>query len=181
MKTSEQNPEQAPPQAGKGLSTKHIVLILGSVAIVCAAIVAIVLLTRPKPIEPSTSGYVVDEGNFDHIQGEIKEKVANGMFETYMNTTWTFPDGKSASSNAVFGNGTSNNYPLWFEVALKDTNEVVFTSSTLPVGTAIKEIVLTQDLAKGSYPAVVKVHMVDDNGEPVDSNVGFNITIVVKS
>lgn len=167
------------------LTNKKMALILGVTAIIAAAVVAVVVLTRSRPPQvlpvAEASGIpVIDEDNLSEIQGDIKDKVAKGMFETHMNTTWKFPDGKHASSNAVMGNAASNNYPFWFEVILKDTDEVVFTSSLLPVGTNIKKIVLDQDLDKGEYDAVVKIHMVDENNEPVEGNAGVNITLVIE-
>ena len=116
-----------------GLTTKHVVLILGALAIVCAAVVLAVVLSRGP--EPAVTGArVIDESNLAEITAEIEEKVAKGMFETHMTTTWTFPDGKSPSSDAVMGNSPNNNYPFWFEVTLSDTGETVYASSLLPLG-----------------------------------------------
>lgn len=163
--------------AVKGLTTKKIILIFGSLIIICAAIIIAVLLLRDKPevITP-----VANASNIEQIQGEIKDKVAKGMFMTHMNTTWTFTDGKSASDDAVMGNSSANSYPFWFEVTLTDTNEVVYKSGLLPVGQQISEIKLEKDLDKGTYPATLKIQMVDENGEDLDSNMGFNITLIVK-
>lgn len=168
--------------AAKGLTTKHIVLILGSLVIICAAVVtAIVLLRQPVTQETVTSRVpVINQDNLAKIESDIAEKVAKGMFETHMNTNWEFPNGKSASSNAVMGNSASNRYPFWFTVTLEDTNETVFTSSLLPVGTVLKEVKLDKELKKGTYPAIVSIHMVDEKGVEVESNMGFNITLSVK-
>jgi hypothetical protein len=170
----------------KGLTTKKIILILGALVIVCAAVIVIVLLLRDtgKDIQsgPVPGGMpIVDESNLAEIKAELEEKVAKGMFETYMSTTWTFPDGKSPSGDAVMGNSASNNYPFWFTVTLKDTGDVVYTSSLLPVGSQLAEIVLEKDLGAGTYPAVVTIHMVEENGAEVESNMGFNITLIVKN
>jgi hypothetical protein len=163
----------------KGLTTKKIVLILGALVIVCAAAVVIVLMLRQ---EPAPSGVpVINEDNLNEIVSEMEEKVARGMFETYMNTTWTFPDGASASSDAVMGNSASNNFPFWFTVTLSDTGEVVYTSSLLPIGSELAEIVLDKDLNAGPYPALITIHMVDEEGEEVESNMGFNLTLVVSN
>jgi hypothetical protein len=172
-------------QTKKGLSTKHIVLILGALVIVCAAVIAIILLTRPTSDimdnNAPLGNLVVDEGNVADIQSQIDEKVAKGMFETHMNMTWTFPDGEKASSDAVMGNSANNNYPFWFELTLDDTGEVVYTSSLLPVGAALKEIILSEDLDAGTYPATIYIHMIDENNEPVESNMGFGITLVIQN
>jgi hypothetical protein len=77
------------------------------------------------------------------------------------------------------GNSPNNNYPFWFEVALSDSNRIVYTSSLLPVGSQIAEIVLDEDLDAGTYPAVLTVHMVEEDGAEVESNMRFNITLLV--
>ena len=162
--------------ATKGLTTKKIILIFGSLVIICAAIIIAILLLRDKPeaVIP-----VANASNIEQIQGEVKDKVAKGMFMTHMNTTWTFADGKSASSDAVMGNSTGNSYPFWFTVTLADTDEVIYQSGLLPVGNQLSEIKLDRDLDKGTYPAVVNIQMVEESGEEVDSNMGFNITLIV--
>lgn len=174
-----------PETAARGLTGKHVALIVGSLAVVCAAVVTVVMLTRPAdtppPVTTPTGNLVVDENNVETIGDEVQEKVDQGMFETHMNTTWSFPDGTSPSTDAVMGNAASNNYPFWFEVTLKDTGEVVYSSSLLPVGTVMKEIVLSQDLDAGTYAAVVSIHLVDENDEPIESSAGFNITLIVEN
>jgi hypothetical protein len=167
----------------KGLTTKHIILILGSLLIICAAVITAILLLRQQP-EATTmdiaGAKVVDKNNISEIEEEIKDKVASGMFETHMNTTWNFPDGKSPSSNAVMGNSAANNYPFWFTVSLADTQEVVYTSSLLPLGSQIEEIKLDKDLDEGIYEALITIHLVDDEGAEVESNMGFNITLKIE-
>jgi hypothetical protein len=161
-----------------GLTTKHIVLILGALVIVCAAVIIAVLLLRAE--KPAQGGVpIVDESNISDIMAEIDEKVARGMFETHMNTRWSFPDGKSPSSNAVMGNAPANNFSFWFTVTLADTGELVYTSSLLPVGSELESIVLDKDLDAGTYAAIVTIHMVDDEGAEVESNMGINITLIV--
>jgi hypothetical protein len=168
--------------AQKGLTTKHIILILGALVIVCAAVITgILLLRQPAAKTVEIAGAkVVDQSNLSTIKQDIKDKVAKGMFETFMNTTWSFPDGKSPSSDAVMGNSATNSYPFWFTVTLSDTQEIVYTSSLMPLGTQLEKIILDKDLEKGTYPAVINIHMVDENGAEVESNMGFNITLVVK-
>jgi hypothetical protein len=166
------------------LTTKHVVLILGAIVIVCAAVIIGILIMRSMSMDAaqmSRGNLVVDENNLADIQRELDEKVAKGMFETHMNTTWTFPDGESASIDAIMGNAPSNNYPFWFEVILSDTGETVYTSSLMPVGTQLQEIKLAQNLDQGEYPAVMTIHLIDEDGSEVESNMGFNITLMIKN
>jgi hypothetical protein len=123
----------------------------------------------------------VGEGNYATIQEEMNGRVAAGMFETYMNVTWTFADGTAVSDDAIMGNSVNNNYPMWFEVTLADTGEKVFESLLLPVGTQIDEMRLDRDLDAGTYPAVVTVHLQTEEGEAIDSNAAFNIQIIVRA
>lgn len=163
--------------AAKGLTTKKIVLIFGSLIIICAAVIIAILLLRQEP-----EGIpVANAGNIEQIQGEVKDKVAKGMFMTHMNTTWTFADGESASYDAVMGNSSANTYPFWFKLTLADTSEVLYQSGTIPVGQQISEIKLEKDLEKGTYPAVINIQMVDENGEELESNMGFNISLVIEN
>jgi hypothetical protein len=163
-----------------GLTTKHIILILGILVVVCAAVVAAIVLTREAP-PAQTGARVIDESNIEEITAEIEEKVAKGMFETHMTTIWTFPDGASPSSDAVMGNSPNNNYPFWFELSLYSTGEVVYSSSLLPVGSQIAEIVLEKDLDAGTYDTLLTIHMVEEDGAEVESNMGFNITLIVEN
>ncbi|MDR0857615.1 MAG: hypothetical protein LBN97_01130 [Oscillospiraceae bacterium] len=164
-----------------GLQTKHIVLILGIVVVIAAAAVAVILLTRDKAPEVASSGSVIpviDESNAEEITSQINQKVADGMFTTYMSTTWTFPDGKSPASDATMGNDPSNHYPFWFTLTVND--EEVYKSSLLPVGMVMKEIKLSKVLEAGTHNAVMMINMVDNDGNPLPSDVGFNITLVIQ-
>jgi hypothetical protein len=167
-----------PPPKKKELSGKQVALILGTLVIVAGTIIAIVLLTRPKE---AAVNRIIDDANVNEIQEDMQSRVDQGMFETYMTTSWTFPNGEAASSDAVMGNSVNNNYPFWFELLLSDTGEVLFESGLLPVGTTIESITLNKDLPAGTYRATVAVHLMDENGDPIDSNAAFNVTLKVLS
>jgi hypothetical protein len=173
-------------KAGNSLTTKRIVLILGALVIVCATIIIAIIILRSQEASIASGplplgNLVVDESNLEAIGKEIEEKVAKGMFETHMNTAWTFPDGSSASTDAIMGNAPSNRYPFWFEVALSDTGAIVYTSSLMPIGTQLQEIKLNTDLSKGVYNALLTIHMIDEDNAEIESNVGFNITLIIEN
>lgn len=164
--------------AAAGLTTKKIILILGALAIVSAAVVVTILLLNDRE---DSGTPVMSASNLEDIKGNIKDKVEKGMFMTHMNTTWTFPDGKSPSDNAVMGNSAANNYPFWFTLDLADTDEKLYQSGLIPVGQQLGEIKLDKALKKGSYSAVVTIHMQDENGEEVESNMSFNVSLIVEN
>jgi len=163
--------------AAKGLTTKKIVLIFGSLIIICAAVIIAILLLQGEP----EGTPVANAGNIEQIQEDVKDKVAKGMFMTHMNTTWNFKDGGSPSYDAVMGNSSANTYDFWFTMTLPETNEVLYQSGLIPVGQQLSEIKLEKDLGKGTYPAVANIQMVDENGSELESNMSFNITLIVEN
>jgi hypothetical protein len=80
------------------------------------------------------------------------------------------------------GNAAANNFPFWFTVTLDDGREV-YSSSLLPVGTSLKEIVLGEDLDAGIYPAILNINMIDpdNDNEPIETNAAFNITLIIEN
>ena len=183
VEVTEVAPETATEAVKKGgLTTRHVVLILGLVIIIAASVIVAILLLRDTAEEPDGLP-VINQANVREIQEQVRENVARGMLRTHMNMIWNFRDGASPSHNAVMGNSASNNFPFYFTITLGGTGEVIFTSGLLPLGTVIdnSDIVLGRVLPAGDYDAVVNVHMVDDDGEPVDSNMGFNITLIIES
>jgi hypothetical protein len=172
----------------KGLSTQVVALIVILAVVLSGAAVAVAMILRPPPPEivvlpdpaPRTGVQVITEENIVDILDDMVQRADRSTFTTHMNTTWRFPNGRSASSNAVMGNSSANTYPFYFTVELADTGEVVFTSGLLPVGSRINRIVLDTNLAQGTYAAVVVINMVDENGQAVESNVGINITLIIE-
>ena len=167
------------------LSPKSKALIISMIALFCVVIgLLLFFLLRDQPeeiqeIETPTGYIILDPNNLDNIISAVNEQVERGMFSTYMNTTWTFPDSSSPSTDAVVGNSPSNNYPFWFNLMVDDVE--IYRSTLLPVGSQLKEIVLTSDLPAGTYNALMDVNMIDENNESVESNMKFGITIHILS
>lgn len=173
-------------------SKNTIVIIIAALVIVIAALVVcvVILLTKQKeeqaPVPESGNAAntsvldrgIVDNDNVEDIMNEMDEKVSEGMFECKMTTAWTFDDGKSSAPNAYVANVENNLYTLYFDVYEETTNELLYSSPMLPVGTEIKNFKLDKELPAGEYDAVVMYTMVDENLEEV-SSVGFKVTISV--
>jgi len=176
---------KAPESAEKvkmQLTGKGKALIIGTV-IICAAVVAYFALRDTTDIildGDVPMGLMLTEANVRDMERAVEESVALGMFETHMNTTWRFPDGKSPSNNAVMGNSPNNNFSFWFTITLS-TGQMVYESGLIPVGTELAELILDEELTDGRYDAVVQINMVQDDGTPVDNNMGINVVLVIGS
>lgn len=175
--------------AGKGRRNIVIIIVIAFIILIAALAACIfLLLTKQKeepaqePESPARSTVldrgIVDEDNAGDIMDEMSEKVSKGMFECKMTTAWTFDDGKSESPNAYVANVENNLYTLYFDVYEEATNDLLYSSPMLPVGTELKNFKLDKELPAGEYDAVVMYTMVDENLEEV-SNVGFKVTITV--
>lgn len=155
---------------------KKIIIVIAFVVILIALAVCLVLLFY-KPKSSLDRGFV-KEGNRDDIMSEMSDKVEEGMFECKMTTTWTFENADSVSPNAYVANVENNRYTFYFDVYEESTNELLYSSPLLPVGTEINDIKLEKKLSAGDYNAVVMYTLVDENEEEV-STAGFTITISV--
>lgn len=118
----------------------------------------------------------VDTENAEKVMSEMTEKVEEGMFECKMTTTWTFDNADAVSPNAYVANAESNRYTIYFDVYLDGSDEVIYSSPLLPVGTQFQNIKLEEELPAGEYSATVVYTLVNDEYEEV-STVGFKIKI----
>lgn len=168
-------------------STKAIVTMGILIVIVLVAGFSIILkqmAAAPAPEGPTVvnegvGNYVIDESNLEEIKDEMAEKMEEGMFSTEMNLLWHFPTAKEPSSDAYVGNSEANNSPVFFEIYLADTQELVYTSTVLPVGSKLKELKLDRELAVGEYEAVCKFNLLDEEGNK-KSDVSVAVTLIIE-
>lgn len=72
-------------------------------------------------------------------------------------------------------------YYMTFELRLKDTDEVIFTTGLIPPGQYCNKVTLTHPLEKGEYAAVVHVqpYRMDENQTPTN-NADMETTLIVQ-
>ncbi len=154
------------------ISRTQKILITGIVCIILAIGLVAFLIFRK---DYSGGNLVIDDSNLEDVENELTETVKDGMFEVNMNTTWNFPNGASASSDAYVANGNANTHPISFEILL-DGTEVIYSSTVIPVGKQIKEIILDKKLTAGTYQAVCMYHLLNEDGSE-SSSCGINIAL----
>lgn len=170
------------------LSTTQKILIAGFAVIVVAVIViGAVLLLRgsntPDTAQvggPAPGNVVIDEGNYADVIAELDRKAKEGMFEVKMNSSWTFPDGKSASTDASVANSSANHKPFYFEVSVGETEEIIYTSPKVPVGSKVTGFALTKDLDAGTYDCVCTYHLLNDD-DTIATSASVTVTVVVEN
>ena len=129
----------------------NIRVVLAVAFLVCAIGAGIFLITRlvskqlTKEDARGQTGIVYDssavEGGWDNLSPEeiaekLNEKVAEGMINISMNTAPYFENGAS-EGNVMIVNEAINNYPQQVEFIRNDTQEVIYQSKAIPVGTLL--------------------------------------------
>ena len=139
-------------------------------------------------MEP-TPGIVYDdaavEGGWENLSPEeietaLNEKVAEGMINISMNTAPYFEDG-SAEGNVMIVNEAINNYPQKVEFIRNDTQEVIYASNAIPVGSKIERAKLDVELPAGTYECTAMFHNLDPATGDILGTAGAIIIITIQN
>lgn len=171
---------------GKGSSGKTRGWLLLAGGLVVVALVAVVVVTAVAGRGGSESGkdiynLVVTPDNIEELKAANHATVAAGSYDVSMNSTWTFANARSASSNAFVQNILTNSNTVKFTVERKDKGNIIYTSPYIPVGSSLSNIKLEDEsMGKGTYPCVVTYHLVDSEYREL-STVKINISVVIEN
>ena len=171
------------------LSPIHISLIALAILVVIAVIVTFAV-KKDEPKEPTTqSGIIYDdsaiEGGWEtlcpeEIAEKLNEKVAEGMINISMNTAPYFENGAS-EGNVMIVNEAINNYPQQVEFIRNDTQEVIYQSKAIPVGSKIERAALDVELPAGTYECTAMFHNLDPVSGEIIGTAGAIINITIKN
>ena len=179
------------PKQAKG----SIRIVLAVILLACAIGAGIFLITRlvSEPLSKeeahAKAGIVYDssavEGGWDNLSPEeiaekLNEKVAEGMINISMNTAPYFENG-TAEGNVMIVNETINNYPQQVEFIRNDTQEVIYQSKAIPVGSKIERAALDVELPAGTYECTAMFHNLDPVSGEIIGTAGAIITITIKN
>lgn len=153
-------------------------IIIFSLIFLVVIILVIFFLLKKEDNKPERETVVTEE-NVEKVKQELQEPVEDGYYKTKMTVNWTFENGEAVSSDAYVANSADNTRKVYFDVNLADTNELVYSSPYLPVGTELKEIKLDKNLAGGDYECILTYHLVDDDDEELTTlSVAINLHIL---
>lgn len=156
-----------------------IVLVLCIIVIIALCVVIYLLLNKKDDDDKVKRNVVVNEDNVEDVLTEIEDRVPAGNYEVVMNSTWNFKNGSASSEDAYVENSRANQNPVYFEITRSDTEETIFESPIIPVGSHLDNITLDKKLPAGSYDCVMIYHLLNDEEESI-STVRVGLTIVVE-
>ena len=173
----------------------NIRVVLAVAFLVCAIGAGIFLITRlvSKPLTKEDvrgqTGIVYDssavEGGWDNLSPEeiaerLNQKVEEGMINISMNTAPYFENGK-AEGDVMIVNESINNYPQQVEFIRNDTQEVIYQSKAIPVGSKIERAALDAELPAGTYECTAMFHNLDPVSGETIGTAGAIINITIKN
>ena len=183
----------------KNKLTTVIIIVLAIVVLALVAVVVFLLGRGDKPTagdQQTASGetsaprrevagsarMVLSEESAQSVVDEMRKEVEEGMFECSMSFDWTFEDGESESKDAYVANSANNRHPIYFDVIIEDTNEVVYSSPVIPIGSQLTDFKLDKPLSPGKYRAICQYVLIDDEENQAEiSRANFIIKITVKN
>jgi len=135
-----------------------------------------------KAADANSYNQVVTPDNVKDILAKMAsaDKNSIGSYEVNMNTTWTFKNSSTPSSDAIVSNSANNSNTVYFKITLKDGGKQVYKSPIIPLGSSLKNIVLDEKLSAGTYPAIVTYYLVDDKLAEL-SHVSVNMTLTIQN
>jgi hypothetical protein len=170
-------------QEKKGKKTPLIIAV-SACGVILAVAALFFLFSEASPFggrDTYQGNTVVTPENVERIAAQLMEAeaVPPGSYEVSMNTTWTFADGASISSDAYVENSVTNASTVYFIIRLKDDDAQIYESPYLEPGSYMNDIRLDTELAAGTYDAIMTYHLVDSNYNNVSRvSVGLEITVL---
>lgn len=159
-------------------SSKVIIVIAIAAIVVIAALVAVIMMLigklnsnqppqNTRATVTTADATIATDDNLEELLAKANEPSEDAFYVCEMNVDWYFKDGTEPSYNANVVNAVENTRTVYFDLALEESMDVLYSSPYIPVGQGVSEVALNTDLEAGTYPAVVVYHMVDDDGNEV--------------
>ena len=165
---------------------KKVIAIAGAVAglVLISGIAAYAHFAKtPEPEVTQENGpraVVTAEGAvevLDQIVASTPDVIPQ-YYTVIQTSDWTFTDGGASSVDSYVENSTDNTTPIYFDVFLSDTGELVYSSPVLELGAKIGGFGLDKTLESGSYECIVEYHLVDDEQNTLTTvSVAVDITV----
>jgi hypothetical protein len=181
---SELSKGETPTQKnGKGGTRLVAVGIVVVIAILLGTIVALASKlnnsTKDVPQEKEKKS-VITADNVEEVLQEMEDlpDYIPKNYTVMQSSSWVFPDGSSESANAYVENSTDNETPIYFDLQVDETGDIVYSSPVLELGAKIQNFALDKPLEKGTYECTVIYHLIDDDqNELTHVNIGVNVEV----
>jgi hypothetical protein len=189
---SEENPEvnteessKANPEEKKKRKLKPMHWVIIALVLVLAATITYFMWPKNEEViieDRGTAmtgrGMILTPDNIEEVRRIMNEPNPDAQYTVSMTTHWLFETSRTPSSTAQVDNLESNSRTVYFDVILVDTGELVYSSPYIPLGATLDNFALDVNLRAGTYDALVRFHLVDDDNEVV-ADVTVTVTLTI--
>lgn len=125
---------------------------------------------------------VISAENVEEVMAQFEEDTRIGnipqSYTVAQNTDWEFSAETMESQDAYVSNHSSNETPVYFDLVVDETGEIIYSSPILELGAEIKGFKLDKALDPGTYVCTVVYHLVDEEQRELTTvNIGVTITV----
>jgi Na+-transporting methylmalonyl-CoA/oxaloacetate decarboxylase gamma subunit len=128
-----------------------------------------------KVITPDTAEEVVEE-----ILSEEPLSNVPSSYTVTQNGTWTFENGDAETKDAYVANDIENETPIYFDLIVDETEEIIYSSPVLELGAELDSFKLDKHLEKGTYNCTVLYHLIDEDQNTL-TTTRIGVTVVVEN
>ena len=177
--------KQNTKEKAKNKPIRTVVIIVSVIILVTAGVFFGYWLSSDNPlfrvedpeIPTGGRGTVALPDNIDSVRDNSDTIPSDAnYYAVKMTNDWVFDTTDSPSRNVYVENSTLNNHTVYFDLVLPGTDELIYSSPYMPVGTFIDSITLETALSPGEYEPIVVYHLVDDDGN-VLSTLSVKVTL----
>ena len=141
------------------------------VIIILLGAVVYLLNARKAEDEPVKRNIVVNEKNVEEVIEQLgEERTPPGSYQV--------TSGDTASEDAYVKNAEANTNAVYFDITRQDTEETIYESPIIPVGSWLEDITLDSTLPDGTYPCVITYHLLDEEDKSI-STVKLTLTLII--
>lgn len=192
MNSEVQNNENKEKGDGKKKVLIAIVALVLAVLIIAVVGMAALLVSTNKKMEEQAElaasepevklkEVIMKENVEDVLDDFLGASIPQGVPTHYtvtQNSDWEFPNGTAVSPNAYVSNVAENETPVYFDLIVDETGEIVYSSPVIALGAELTEIKLDKPLDAGTYICTCEYHLVDDNQNTL-TTVNVGVTVIV--
>jgi len=168
---------------------KRTIIIIGSILL--AAIIGLLIYffwVRPMfdvsdpdiPRATLPNGGLITLENLEEERERLGTVSPDAQYTVSMSRQWRFESALTPSTSVYFRNIASNSRMVFFDVVLKDTGEMVYSSPYIPLGVEHNNFALDKDLSAGTYDVTIAIFLVDDDREIV-ADLSVSTKLIIES
>lgn len=170
-----------------------VIIILLLVVIIAGGIIAFLLISKDGNDNSSSELIKVNDDATVEILGndsflilneedvpdkdEMQKKVDAGMMNLNFSNEIVIENGKDGTCN--ISNSNANSRDMYVSIWLSETEEEIYRSGLIPVGTKIKQLELNHKLEPGKYTGIMVYNQLED--DKIVAQVNVEVTLNVKS